>query len=129
MVVKKSMLEQINKLFETSDDIRYVAIYDRGELFSRVRSNLGDSSAAESNKYEELLVNPAILTLAGQRGDIDCGGCRFVVVRYGNFYQFVKAMPTGHVSVCIALGADIFALSQMLYDSIVASFQKSVTAV
>lgn len=112
------MQEQIDKIFETSKDIRYVAIYREGELFSRVKSGLDGASASESDKYEELLVNPAILTLVGQRGDIDCGGSRFVVVRYGNFYQFVMAIAGGHVSVCIEPGANVFSLSQKLHNEI-----------
>jgi hypothetical protein len=41
-----------------------------------------------------------------QRGNIDCGGARFLVVRYGNFYQLVIDLPGGHVSVCFELTAN-----------------------
>jgi hypothetical protein len=37
---------------------------------------------------------------------IDCGGLRYVLVRYGNFYQFVISIAQGHVSVCIEPDAD-----------------------
>jgi len=48
--------------------------------------------------------------LARQRGDIDCGGLRYVVVAYGNFWQLV--IPTdhaSHVSVSVESDADPFA--------------------
>ena len=35
---------------------------------------------ASPDRYEELLVNPTLLTLAGQRGDIDYGGLRCLVL-------------------------------------------------
>jgi hypothetical protein len=60
----------------------------------------------ESDKYEELIVNPVLLTLVKQRGNVDCGGARFLVVRYGNFYQLVIDIPGGHVSVCFELTAN-----------------------
>lgn len=73
----------------------------------RQRDGLADASASESDRFEELLVNPALLLLAQQRGDIDCGGLRYVVVGYGNFTQVVVPRPGGgHVSVAVELEAD-----------------------
>jgi len=86
--------------------VRYAAIYHDGKLVSRRRESASDASQAESDKYEELIVNPALLMLVKQRGNIDCGGARFVVVRYGNFYQLVIGLPGGHVSVCFELTAN-----------------------
>lgn len=91
----------VKKLLSISDNIRYVAIYKDGELTSSVKSGLLSASDTESDKYEELIVNPAVLTLVRQRGNIDCGGCQFFLVRYGNFYQLVVPYGGGHVSVCI----------------------------
>ena len=34
---------------------------------------------------------------------IDCGGAHFVVIRYGNFYEFVKPISGGHLSVGMEL--------------------------
>ena len=64
------------------------------------------ASSSESDKYEELIVNPAILTLVKQRGNIDCGGAEFVLIRYGNFFQFLLPIEGGHISVCIEPYAD-----------------------
>jgi hypothetical protein len=69
----------------------------------RFRRQLGapaNASSRESDKYEELLVNPAVIKLVQARGDIDCGGARFVVIRYGNFFQLVIA-PQGRPYICV----------------------------
>lgn len=64
------------------------------------------ASASESDKYEELIVNPGVLTLVRQRGNIDCGGVEFVVIRYGNFWQTVWPVKNGHVSLGLELSAN-----------------------
>ena len=96
----------IEAIFSLSEDIRYVAVYHEGKLDSSIKQDLVGASSTGSDKYEELIVNPTILTLVKQRGDIDCGGAKFVIIRYGNFYQFVAPIKNGHVSVCIELHAD-----------------------
>ena len=58
----------------------------------------------ESGRYEELLVNPALLVLARQRGNIDCGGQRYLIAGYGHFHQLVPA-AAGHVSVAFELAS------------------------
>ena len=95
------MQQLIGAIFALSNDIRYVAVYSDGKLYSSVKQDLVGASSSDSDKYEELIVNPTILTLVKQRGNIDCGGAEFVLIRYGNFYQFVAPMESGHVSVCI----------------------------
>jgi hypothetical protein len=105
----------ISRLLNASDSVRYAAIYHNGQLHTRSREGTAGASSSESDKYEELLVNPAILKLATQRGEIDCGGCRFVLIRYGNFFQLVRPWGTGHVSICIALEADPLALAPTLF--------------
>ena len=85
--------------FQISKDVRYVALYLNGQLALQERPGLANSSAPESDKYEELIVNPVLLTLVQQRGNIDCGGIKFVVIRYGNFWQTVWPVKQGHVSV------------------------------
>ncbi len=99
-------LALIDLLFKASRNIRYVALYQTSTLVSRQREDLLAPSETGSDRYEELLVNPALLTLARQRGEIDCGGLRFLIVAYGNFYQFVRPFELGHISVCIELNAN-----------------------
>lgn len=88
-------------LFAADPAVRYVAIYAGGALSLRTRPGLTNASAAESDRYEELLVNPALLTLARQRGEIDCGGLRYLLVRYGNFFQLVAPLADGHISIAL----------------------------
>lgn len=101
----QKLLEQILSL---SDDVRYVAHYQNGQLTSRAKASLEGASSSESDKYEELFVNPAILTLAHQRGELDCGGTNWVLIRYENFFQWVRRMEVGHLSVCLQPTADVF---------------------
>lgn len=96
----------LDRIFSMSSAVRYAAIYRNGELTSRQHDNVGGASSSESDKYEELFVNPALLTLIRQRGNLDCGGAHSLVVRYGNFYQLVVDLPGGHVSVCFELGSN-----------------------
>ena len=86
-------------LFELAAEVRYVAVYRDGELYSAQRASVANPSAAESDRYEELLVNPTVLTLVRQRGNIDCGGLQYVLIRYGSFYEFMTPVPGGHLSV------------------------------
>ena len=96
----------IKEIFLISEDIRYVAIYRDGQLKSESKSIAQGKSSSESDRYEELLVNPTLLKAASQRGNIDCGGLDYLLVRYGNFFQFVLPFSWGHVSVCIEKSAD-----------------------
>ena len=101
-----------NKILYISTDIRYVAVYRDGQLSKQSRTGSLAASGEESDKYEELLVNPTLLKLASQRGNIDCGGLQYLIVRYGNFFQFVLPTDWGHVSVCFEPTADPVVLGQ-----------------
>lgn len=95
-----------DSLFEQSDAIRYIAVRQDGTLTTASRPSLANASASESDRYEELFVNPTLLALVTQRGNLDCGGLRFVLIRYGNFFQYVSPYAGGHISVAIEPGAD-----------------------
>ena len=110
------MDKMIQGLFDLAPDIRYVAVYRNGKLESSERPGLSNASVSESDKYEELIVNPTLLKLVTQRGDIDCGGCRFVLIRYGHFFQYVAPILNGHVSVSIELDADPLALAKRINE-------------
>jgi hypothetical protein len=99
-------MDTIDQIFAVSGAVRYVALYRGGELVSRQRGGISDASSAESDRYEELFVNPTLLTLVRQRGNLDCGGAQYVVVRYGNFYQLVIDLPDGHASVSFELSSN-----------------------
>jgi hypothetical protein len=88
----------IGKAFEISGDIRYIAVYDSDGLVMKQRGDINNASAGESDKYEELLVNPALIKLISQRGNIDCGGFRYLIIRYGNFFVLLFPCRNGHVN-------------------------------
>jgi hypothetical protein len=100
------MTKPSEMIFAIAPEIRYVATYLDGVLTTAVRDNLDGASSSESDKYEELIVNPTILKLVTQRGNIDCGGANWVVIRYGNFYEIVIPVSSGHLSVGLELTAD-----------------------
>lgn len=100
----------IDAVFAASPAVRYVAVYRGGRLESRQREGLVGASASESDKYEELIVNPTAITLLRQRGAIDCGGLDHVLIRYGNFTEYVQPLADGHLSVGIEPGVDAAAV-------------------
>ena len=111
------MQKLIDTVFSLSPDVRYVAVYRNGLLQSAVRPGIHNTSADESDKYEELIVNPTLLTLVRQRGEIDCGGAQFVIVRYGHFYQVVAPSGMGHISVSIEPHGDPLAVAGLIVEA------------
>lgn len=97
----------IELCFDTSPAVRYVAVYSRGTLRMRERAGVQNASAGETDRYEELLVNPALVTLARQRGEIDCGGLTYILIRYGHFFTSIHPLPDGHVNVGFELDVDL----------------------
>jgi hypothetical protein len=106
----------IDELFTSFIDIRYVAIYTNNELVYKQKQQTLDSSSSDTDKYEELLVNPTLLTTARQRGNIDCGGLRFLIVGYGNFYQLVKEIKNGHISICLDKKVDLTNMPDKIFE-------------
>lgn len=115
------MQTTIRQILSLSADIRYVAVYRHGTLASESRDGLANASDAESDKYEELIVNPTLLTLLTQRGNIDCGGLEYVLIRYGSFFEFVATIDGGHVSVGIEPTSDPLTLVPQI-TAVVSSF-------
>jgi hypothetical protein len=93
--------ELAEAVFAVSPRVRYVALARGQDVQLRERAGLADASSGESDRYEELLVNPTLITLARQRGEIDCGGLDYLVVAYGSFFQLVMPVDGGHVSVAV----------------------------
>ncbi|MEJ2600428.1 MAG: hypothetical protein P8Z00_18985 [Anaerolineales bacterium] len=100
------MKQLSDSLFALSSDIRYVALRIGDRLSLQQREDISEASSSESDRYEELLVNPTLLTLVGERGRIDCGGLEFIIIRYGNFFQLVHPVKEGHVSIAIEPSGD-----------------------
>jgi hypothetical protein len=104
-------VDLVEALFAVGPEVRYVAVARGQEVTLRERAGLAGASSSESDRYEELLVNPTLLALARQRGEIDCGGLDYLVVRYGNFFQVVVPHAGGHVSVAVEPSADPIAVA------------------
>ncbi len=66
--MKLSAEELSDAILAVSEYVRYVAIYRDGQLQMRERPGLSNTSSSESDKYEELIVNPTLLKLITQRG-------------------------------------------------------------
>ena len=69
-----------------------------------------------SDFFEELLVNPTLLTIARQRGNLDCSGLRHVIVGYVNFNQVILETHEGHLSLCVELDRDPAQVAAQLAD-------------
>ena len=108
----------IDDLFRYFDQIRYVAIYTDNDLVLRQKEAVPDSSSSQTDQYEELLVNPTLLTAARQRGNIDCGGLRYLIVGYGNFYQLLRAINGGHISICLNKDTDLNKIPEEIFGQL-----------
>jgi len=116
-----SVMEPLqDKIFSISPAIRYLAVYENNVLDTWDRPGIENASSSESDRYEELIVNPTLLKLLTQRGNIDCGGLDYVLIRYGVFYALVIPLSNGHLTVGIEPDADpttiIPAIQQFLIE-------------
>ncbi len=60
----------------------------------------------ETDRIEELIVNPIVLEITRRRGNLDMNGIRYVVIRYGTQYQLLIPYKEGHLSIGIELEDD-----------------------
>jgi hypothetical protein len=60
----------------------------------------------ESDRIEELIVNPIVLEITARRGNLDMDGIRYVVIRYGTQYQVLLPYRDGHLSIGVNLEDD-----------------------
>jgi hypothetical protein len=103
-------------IFALGPHIRYVAYGSEQNVELSQREGVLDASGATSDFFEELLVNPTLLTIARQRGNLDCGGLRHVIVGYGNFNQVILETRQGHLSVCVELDRDPVQVAAQVAD-------------
>lgn len=87
--------------------IGYVALGSSNEVLMRLAPGLETTTTDETNFYEEFLVNPTLLQLAGRRGGLDCGGLAYIAVGYCDFTQLIMPMRDGHVSVGVRRDAPV----------------------
>jgi len=90
-----------------------VAVNQHGQITEMEQSQRHPSSnPAETDRMEELLVNPVVLELTTRRGNLDLDGLRYVVIRYGSQYQLILPYRDGHISIGINLADDPIAIAQ-----------------
>jgi hypothetical protein len=82
--------------------IGYVALCCGQEVLLREAPGMVSRTTAETNFYEEFLVNPTLLKLTSQRGELDCGGLNYIAVGYGDFVQLIMLIKDGHISMGIS---------------------------
>ena len=94
--------------------VGYVALCSGQEVLLRAAPGLSTTTTEESNFYEELLVNPTLLTLASQRANLDCGGLRYIAIGYGGFVQLIMLIKDGHVSLGVSRKANLGEVAERL---------------
>jgi hypothetical protein len=93
------------RVFELDPGIRYLAVNQEGEIVE-MEQRLPTHNPAETDRMEELLVNPTILEMTKRRADLDLDGISYIIIRYGLEYQAVFNYRNGHVSVGIESDGD-----------------------
>jgi hypothetical protein len=88
------------RLFRIEPKIRYVAVNQNGKIVEMEQSPSHPSyNPCETDRMEELIVNPVMLELAARRGNLDMEGIRYVIIRYGTQYQLLMPYQEGHLSI------------------------------
>jgi hypothetical protein len=90
------------QIFELDASIRYIAVNQGGEIVE-MEQRIATFNPVETDKMEELIVNPTVLNITKRRGDLDLEGVNFVLIKYGLQYQAIFNYRDGHVSVGIEL--------------------------
>ncbi len=93
-----------SQLFSLEPKIRYVAVNQNGRIMEMAQSPQHPTyNPHETDRMEELIVNPIVLEIARRRGSIDMNGVFYVVIRYGTQYQLLMPYKEGHVSIGVEL--------------------------
>ena len=96
----------IDSLLSLSRDICGVNVNVDGELVSSTVPGTMESYSVTSDRVHDLIVSSTILSLARQRGSFEGGECNFVLIHYGQFYEFLTPISSRYVSVAIKDDAD-----------------------
>jgi hypothetical protein len=95
------------RLFSLEPKIRYVAVNQNGRIVEMEQSASHPTcNPHDTDRMEELIVNPAVLEITSRRGNIDMDGIRYVVIRYGTQYQLIMPYLEGHLSIGVELEDD-----------------------
>ena len=108
-------------LFAADPNVRYVAVNQNGRITEmEQRAAWSSLNPSETDRLEELVVNPIVLEAASRRGNIDLDGVRAVIIRYGLLDQVILPFGSGHVSVGVQQGADVVRIAAMAADVLAA---------
>ncbi len=103
------------ELFALDPTIRYVAVNQEGRLTEMAQNpRLPSHNPVETDRMEELIVNPVAIELTRRRGDLDLQGLRFLLIRYGIQFQLVLPWRVGHISVGLEPSADAVAVAERI---------------
>jgi len=95
------------RLFSVEPKIRYVAVNQKGRIVEMEQSGSHPTyNPPETDRMEELIVNPTVLEITSRRGSIDMDGIRYVVIRYGTQFQLIMPYLKGHLSIGVELEDD-----------------------
>ena len=95
------------QLFRLEPKIRYVAVNQKGRIVEMEQSPSHPSyNSSQTDRMEELIVNPVVLELAARRGNLDMDGIRYVIIRYGKQYQLLLPYGDGHLSIGVEIEDD-----------------------
>ena len=102
------MTEKISaQLFKLEPKIRYVAVNQNGAIVEMEQSPQHPTyNPHETDRIEELIVNPIVLEITRRRGNLDMNGIRYVIIRYGTQYQLLMPYEQGHISIGVDLEDD-----------------------
>jgi hypothetical protein len=118
------------RLFALDRSIRYVAVNQAGRITEMEQAaDWPTSNPPETDRMEELVVNPVVLDAVKRRGDIDLGGVRHVIVRYGKQYQVVLPFEDGHVSVGVESTGDVAGIAEKIGAALPARADEPAAAV
>ena len=90
----------LGTLLEADSAIRYVALGRGQTVTTAQRAGLTDASSGESDRYEELLVNPTVVLLLRQRGEIDPGAAQSLGEQRGSFLVGERRFAIGYRCSC-----------------------------
>lgn len=108
-----------SELFALDPRIRYVAVNQRGAIVEmEQRSAWPSRNPPETDRMEELLLNPILLEATKRRGDLDLDGVRYVIIRYGSQYQAIFPFEAGHISVGIEPESDVDGIARRVRESL-----------
>jgi hypothetical protein len=110
------------ELFALDPHIRYVAVNRGGAIVEMEQAaSWPTANSPETDRMEELIVNPVVLEAVRRRGNLDLDGVRHVTIRYGALYTVVFPIENGHVSVGVDVSGDVERIAEKVVRALPAA--------